>query len=252
MRFIDKVAKAVDPAAYRSIWRGIQRALHPLPVSRFLRRVDQPGMAELAARHEPALLPGQNWTKYFEAERWLKLNVRRAQDIGLDRARKRPLRVLDLGSGAGYFLFVCRELGHSGIGLDVPEPAFYGDIFRQFGLERVVERIEAYQPLPEPLLAGGKFHLVTAFSIAFNGHKSSALWGPAEWDFLLDDIRDRFLLPDGRIYFDLNPEHDGTFMTPELREFFLRRGAKIDRRSKLLFDPLKSDSRSRAQAQLAE
>ena len=239
MRLTDKIAKVADPAAYRSLWRGLQRALHPLPVSRFLRHVDQRAMAALAAKHESALLPGQNWTKYFEAERWLKLNIRRAQDIKLDRAKKRPLRVLDLGSGAGYFLFVARELGHTGIGLDVPEPAFYGDIFRQLGLERVEARIEARQPLPPELLAGGRFDLVTAFSIAFNGHKSPALWGPAEWDFLLNDLRDRFLLPGGRIYFDLNPEHDGSFMTPELRAFFLRRGASMDRRSKLLFDPVK-------------
>ena len=238
MRLTDKIAKVTDPAAYRSMWRGLQRALHPLPISRFLRRVDQPAMAALAAKHGSALQPGQNWTKYFAAKRWLTLNIRRAQDIRLDRTQKRSLRVLDLGSGAGYFLFVARELGHTGIGLDVPEPAFYGDIFRQFGLERVESRIEARQPLPEALLAGGKFDLVTAFSIAFNGHKSPALWGPAEWDFLLNDLRDRFLVPGGRIYFDLNPEYDGTFMTPELHEFFLRRGAIIDRRSKLLFDPL--------------
>ena len=238
MRLIDKFAKLGEPDTYRSMWRGLKRAAHPLPVSRFLHRIDQPALSVLAARHKDALLPGQNWTKYFEAERWLKLNVRRAQDIGVDR-EKRSLRVLDLGSGAGYFLFVCKELGHPGIGLDVPEPAFYGDIFRQLGLARVEARIEARQPLPEPLLADGKFDLITAFSIAFNGHKSDHLWGPAEWDFLLNDLRDRFLIPGGRIYFDLNPEFDGTFMTPELRAFFLRRGARIDRRSKLLFDPLK-------------
>ena len=238
MRLIDKIAKFASPAAYLSTWRGIQRALHPQPVSRFLRHVDQPAMAALAAKHESALLPGQNWTKYFEAKRWLKLNIRRAQDIGVDRT-KTPLRVLDLGSGAGYFLFVCRELGHTGIGMDVPEPAFYGDIFRQFGLERVEGRIEARQPLPEELLKEGKFDLVTAFSIAFNGHKSPALWGAREWDFLLNDLRDRFLKPGGRIYLDLNPEHDGTFMTPDLEVFFRRHGGKLDRRSKWMFDPLK-------------
>ena len=238
MRLIDKLAKLGGPDAYRSTWRGFKRMLHPLPVSRFLGRIDQPALSTLAEQHKDALLPGQNWTKYFDAARWLTLNIRRAQDLGVDR-ETRPRRVLDLGSGAGYFLFVCRELGHPGIGLDVPEPAFYGDIFRLLGLERVESRIEAREPLPEALLAEGKFDLVTAFSIAFNGHKSDHLWGPAEWDFLLNDLRDRFLAPGGRIYFDLNPEFDGTFMTPELREFFRRRGAQIDRRSKLLFDPLK-------------
>ena len=237
MRWTEKVAKIADPASYVSLWRGVKRALHPQPVGRFLRHVDQPALAALGRRHEGALQPGQNWTKYFEASRWLKLNIRRAQDIGVDRA-KRPLRVLDLGSGAGYFLFVCKHLGHPGIGLDVPEPAFYGEVFDQFGLERVVSPIRAFEPLPESLLKNGKFDLVTAFSIAFNGHKSPALWGPREWEFLLNDLRDRFLQPGGRVYLDLNPEHDGTFMTPELREFFRRRGGRLDRRSKLLFEAL--------------
>ncbi len=238
MRFSEKIAKLFGRDAYRSTWRGCKRILHPLPVSRFLRRIDQGALAALAAHHEGALLPGQNWTKYFDSRRWLKLNIRRAQDIGLDRER-RPLRVLDLGSGAGYFLLVCRELGHSGTGLDVPEPAFYGEIFAQLGLERVVWRMEAREPLPEALLAQGKFDLVTAFSIAFNGHKSAYVWGPAEWDFLFNDLRDRFLVAGGRIYLDLNPEEDGRFMTPELRTFFLARGAELDRRSKLLFAPLR-------------
>lgn len=238
MRLIDKIAKLGRADAYRSMWRGFQRALHPLPLKRFLRHVDQTALAAIGTRHESALKPGENWTKYFDAPRWLKLNIRRAQDIGIDRVKNRSLRVLDLGSGAGYFLLVCRELGHPGIGLDVPEPAFYGDVFAQFGLARVVARIEPRQPLPEALLAGGKFDLVTAFSISFNARPPSGLWTPEDWDFLLNDIRDRFLVPGGKIYFDLNPEFHLQFMTPDLREFFLRRGARIDRRSKLLFDPL--------------
>lgn len=239
MRLSQKIAKLFTAESCRSVWRGLGRALHPQPVAKFLAKVDQPAMAGLAGQHALAA-NGQEWRKYFEPARWLRLNIRRAQDIGLDRGR-RPLRILDLGSGAGYFLFVARELGHAGVGLDIGEPAFYGDICALFGLERVVWRIEARQPLPESLLMGGgsRFDLITAFSIAFNGHKSPALWGPAEWDFLLDDLRGRFLAPGGRLYFDLNPEPDGTFMTPALREFFVRRGAKIDRRSKLDFNPLK-------------
>ncbi len=238
MRLIDKAAKLFSPAAYRSVRNGIGRLLHPLPVGRFLRHVDPAVMETLAARHGHLLKEGENWTKYFDAERWLKLSIRRAQDIGLNR-EARPLRVLDLGSGAGYFLFVCKHLGHEGIGIDVPEPAFYGDIFEHLGLRRVVAPVDPQQPLPEALLAGGKFDLVTAFSIAFNKYSPTGLWTAADWSFLLDDLRARFLKPGGRIYFDLNPNYHGKFMTPEIREMFLRRGARIDRHSKLLFDPLR-------------
>ena len=238
MHLSEKFAKLFSAESYRSIRRGIGRALHPQPVGKFLAHVDQPAMARLAERHRAAVPADTQWIKYFDAERWLRLNIRRAQDIGLDR-ESRSLRILDLGSGAGYFLLVARELGHSGIGLDIADPEFYGDAFALFDLERVVCGIEARVPLPESLLAKGRFDLVTAFSIAFNGHKTTALWGPAEWDFLLNDLRDRFLVPGGRIYLDLNPERNGLFMTPALGKFFLSRGADVDRRSKILFDPLK-------------
>ncbi len=244
MRLTHKLAKLLEPDAYRSIWRGIGRALYPQPVGKFLERIDRPALAALAERHRALAPTDVQWPKYFDAERWLRLNIRRAQDIGLDRG-DRNLRILDLGSGAGYFLLVARELGHEGMGLDIGEPAFYGDIFDLFGLKRVVWRIEPRQPLPEFQMGGtdgaggARFDLVTAFSIAFNGHKSERLWGPAEWGFFLDDLRDRFLTPGGRIYLDMNPERDGSFMTPELREYFVSRGARVDRRSKLMFDPLR-------------
>ena len=52
----------------------------------------------------------------------------------------------------------------------------------------------------------------------------------------LKDAR-RHLRPGGRIYLDLNPRRDGSFYSNEVRDFFLREGAVIDRRSKLLFPP---------------
>jgi SAM-dependent methyltransferase len=195
-------------------------------------------MRALAAKHADALQPGENWTKYFDAARWLKLNIRRAQDIGLDRER-RSLRVLDLGSGAGYFLFVCKHLGHPGMGLDLPNPAFYGEMFAALGLTRVISPVDPQLPLPEALLSGGKFDLVTALSVAFNRYSPTGLWTAADWDYLLDDLRTRFLNPGGRVYFDLNPNYEDRFTTPEIEALFLRRGGKFDRGSKVLFAPLR-------------
>ena len=106
----------------------------------------------------------------------------------------------------------------------------FGEMFRTLGLERVIARVEAFQPLP-PL--DRKFDLITAFLICFNGHKSRALWGPKEWSFFLDDLETR-LNSGGRIQLEFNAEPDGTFYTEELRRFFLDRGANIDERRLLL------------------
>ena len=229
MKLSHKVRKLADPSAIVSAKRAIGRIVRPLPVSRFMSQIDQ---AKLKRLQQTYGMPGTTqWPKYVEAERFLKMNIRRVQDIGLDRMR--PQRILDLGSGAGYFLFVNRVLGHGGLGLDVDNVPLFREMFELFGLQRVIHRIEKFKPLPE---TGAPFDWVTAFSISFDSPSQSGPWGIEEWDFFLQDAR-HHLRPAGHIYLDLNPRNDGSFYSNELCEFFLAQGAVIDRRSKLLFPP---------------
>ena len=53
------------------------------------------------------------------------------------------------------------------------------------------------------------------------------LWGVPEWEFFLDDLA-KHLAPRGRVWLELNQEYDGTFYTPELKDLFEKRGAKIN------------------------
>jgi len=100
----------------------------------------------------------------------------------------------------------------------------FAEITRLLGVRRVIQRIRAFDPLPE---LGAKFDLVTAFMICFNNHKQPNLWDVPEWEFFLDDLA-KYVAPRGRVWLELNREYDGTFYTPQLREFFALRGAKID------------------------
>jgi hypothetical protein len=70
--------------------------------------------------------------------------------------------------------------------------------------------------------------------ICFNSHRRPNLWGVAEWNFFLDDIA-KHLAPRGRVWLEMNRESDGTLYTPELKEFFQKRGAKIDEH-KIMFN----------------
>ena len=224
MRVVQKIAKLVDGTAWSSASNAYHRWRHPIDPQEIIKGIDSAGFAKI---REKFSVPGERtpWPKYLDAGRWLPLNIRRAQELRLT-ARARPLRILDLGSGAGYFLLVARHLGHSGVGLDISEPPMYGELFELFGLKRMVWEINAYEPLPD---LGERFDMVTAFSICFNAHKRSDLWTPKEWAFFLDDLEKRFLRPGAEIFLGMNPEEDGSFYTPALKQFFIERGAQVDR-----------------------
>jgi SAM-dependent methyltransferase len=224
MNVVHKLSKLADGSALISAGNAFHRWRHPISPEKVLEQIDQAGLKQIQTKYAMA---GErtHWPKYLDAPRWIQLNIRRAQDLRL-KLRPRPLRILDLGSGAGYFLLVAKYLGHSGIGLDIADPAMYGEMLELFRIQRVIWEINAYQRLPD---LGEKFDLVTAFSICFNGHKRSDLWGPKEWEFFLDDLQTRFLRPPGEIFLGMNPEEDGSFYNEELKQFFVKRGARIDR-----------------------
>jgi len=227
MRLSHKLKKLTDPHTVRSARQHLgriflsRRPLSRLDTEKIIARIDRPKFQTIYERYAVANTRGGR-RKYLDLKRWVALNLQRVRELDLDWGRRK--QILDIGSGAGYFLYICQSLGHDALGLDIDNVPMYAEMFRLLGLKRVLWRIEAFQPLPA---FERKFDLITAFMICFNGHKSPALWGPREWSFFLDDLETR-LNPGGRIWLGLNRENDGTFYTEELRRFFVNRGAKID------------------------
>jgi SAM-dependent methyltransferase len=225
VQFRHKIRKLVDGRSLASARKHTLRALRPnrfpLGTKRVIQTIDPVGFDQIRRRYAVAD-PGADWPKYLDLERWIGVNIRRVRRLELDLSR--PKRILDLGCGAGYFLYIAQLLGHSGVGLDMDRLPMFREITRLLRVRRVVQQIEAFRPLPS---FGQKFDLITAFMVCFNAHKMPGLWGSAEWEFFLDDLA-KHLKPRGRVWLELNQEYDGTFYTSELKEFFQKRSAKID------------------------
>ena len=232
MRLRHKIRKLVDGKSVASARKHTLRLLRPnrfqLETQRVIETFDPAGFEQIRRRYAVAD-PGADWPKYLDLDRWIGVNIRRIRQLELDVAR--PKRILDLGCGAGYFLYIAQLLGHSGVGLDIDRVAMFREITRLLGVRRVVQQIQAFHPLPN---FGQKFDVITAFMICFNNHKMPELWGVPEWEFFLNDLA-KHLTRRGRVWLELNQEYDGTFYTPELKEFFEKRGAKIDEH-KIIFN----------------
>jgi len=232
VRFDHKIKKLLSgqglASARKHTLRSFRGNRFPLEKTRVIETIDPVAFERIRQRYAGDN-PTEDWRKYLDLDRWITINIRRIRDIELDLARRK--RILDLGCGAGYFLYVAQLLGHTGLGLDLDRTRMFAEITSLLGVRRVIQRIRAFHPLPD---FGEKFDLITAFMICFNSHRRPNLWGVAEWDFFLDDIA-KHLAPRGRIWLELNRESDGTIYTPELKEFFLKRGARIDEH-KIMFN----------------
>jgi len=232
MQFRHKVRKLVDGQSLASARKRTLRLLRPkrfqLDTKRVIETIDPVEFEQIRRRYRVAD-PGADWPKYLDLDRWIGVNIRRIRQLELDVAR--PKQILDLGCGAGYFLYIAQLLGHSGIGLDMDRLSMFREITQLLGVRRVVQRIDAFRPLPN---FSQKFDVITAFMICFNNHKMPALWGVPEWEFFLDDLA-KNLNARGRVWLELNQEYDETFYTPQLKEFFKKRGAKIDEQ-KVIFN----------------
>jgi SAM-dependent methyltransferase len=235
LKLSHKLIKLTQPLTYRRSWRRVRRWLHPIPLAPLLAKIDADRLRALRAEYgspPPDAPPGwRHYSKYLDLEKYLRLNIRRVQDLDLHRSR--PQDILDIGCGGGFFLFVAQDQGHHGLGLDTGEIPVFDGLVELLGVERVVYAIQAFEPMPD---LGRKFDLITAFSTAFHGGREhSWRWGPDEWEFLIADL-ERHLQPGGRIFFGLNPAYKGEYYTPEILEVFRRRDAAVEREN-VLFPP---------------
>src|SRR5437588_6306916 len=214
MKLYRKLAKLARWETYRRGWRRAQRSVFRLPLGPVLAGLDQNRLAEIQKRYA-----GE---KYADVDQWLCVNRERVQDLKLHRSP--PQRVLDLGCGGGFFLFILKRFGHSVLGLDLDESSLFKELLEVFRVPRTVFRIQPFESLPN---LHQQFDWITAFSIGFDRYRGTNLrWGSGEWELLLGDLQWR-LAPGGKEFLPLNPWPTGDLLIPQIRQFFDGRGVVI-------------------------
>lgn len=184
-----------------------------MQVADVIATIDRERFAEIAARYG-GTATDERREKYLDLELWLRIAIRRAKRVDLHLGPRR--RVLDLGCGCGYFLYVCKLFGHKVIGIDIPEQeSMYTEIRELLGVPWIAHRIKPFEPLPDV----GRIDVMTAHMVTFNGHRSPNVWGPREWDCLIGDVP--------QVSLELNAEPTGLPYPNGVREHFAAQGARV-------------------------
>jgi SAM-dependent methyltransferase len=165
-------------------------------------------------RHEMADIVDcdpESAAKYADYNYWIPFNVLRAGALGLHRSR--PLRILDIGCGPGYFMAAAMACGHDCYGIDAPpgilsdvEARVYAEMLGALACDRRVSPllIERFKPMPLPQ---SNLDLLTAYWICFNRHQQLDEWGVDEWRFWVDDAMTH-LAPGGMLHLELNTHRE--------------------------------------------
>lgn len=147
--------------------------------------------------------PSHYMRKFTEAPgSWLAEAMRIAREIGLESSM--PLRILDIGSGFGYFQLACRELGHDAMGLDIADEMIC-KATESLGVPCVLCAVQPGGVLPTQL---ANYDLITIFGVNFKYHDGT-YWDSRDYRFLATQI-EGILNPGGRWVLRPNQTDDRT------------------------------------------
>lgn len=133
-------------------------------------------------------LIGKSGNRYFgpakEKYIWEAIDV--AYFLGLDKTKN--LNILDLGCGAGWFVYVAKLLGHNAYGIDrITDDlnhahAPYQDGYKLMGIKVYGDLVYPYTPLK----VDKKYDIVTTMRSFFPTRPE--VWKKEEWKFFLEDL----------------------------------------------------------------
>ena len=188
--------------------------------------LDDRAFADLKSRAR-GLSPSLMDLKYFDTEYWLEDALRRAYRLDIPKGLYG--RILDIGTGFGYFPYICEYFGHTAHAIDREGHGLYDAATGILGLTRRHHTVTAFQPVATPDDDTDGYDLITAFQIAFDRPTLETLWGADDWDYFIRDMLDNRLRDGGRLHLELNYIHSiGRWYKPEVTAVFKSHGAKLD------------------------
>src|SRR5262245_65397383 len=144
MKLSRKILKFTESLTYRRGWRRAQRSIFRVPLGTMLAQIDWERAREIQQRYANCTA---GYAKYADIQPWLRLNRERVQDLDLHRSA--PKRILDLGCGGGFFLFILKNLGHSVMGLDIDRVPLLGELLELFRVQRELYKVDAFEHVPD-------------------------------------------------------------------------------------------------------
>lgn len=188
-----------------------------------LRDINQRGFSEVVAEFKD-FDPYPGYSKYLDIKPWFIDNLWRCYILGLNISSKK--NILDIGTGNGYFPFICKKFGHTVRTIDVESNPIFNSLVNLLEIPRREYYVKADELIPP---FDVKFDLVTGFHTYFNGHRTESVWTSKDWRFFLLDLKENLCNDNAAAYFIINREHDREkVMEDELVEYFLSLGAEID------------------------
>ena len=152
------------------------------------------------------LFYGQTYAKYTDFKRYFIINLRRIYRLGLHKSS--PVRILDIGSGAGFFCWLCKQYGHDVHALDIPGVAIFDYLIPAFNIPRTYCYIQPSISIPK---MDQSFHLIVAFAICFHELEGNHRWNRNNWLYFLNDIKKNFAHSGTKMHLFFNDHPHGDF-----------------------------------------